>query len=80
MVWKDFMGRVIQEGDDILVAPHSNILHTGFVLQIEGNTLKYSYNWFVNKIEFENVGYVQVPDHTVMDEFLVDNIYVLERK
>lgn len=77
MVWEDFMGRVLQEGDDIIVAVDGE-LHTGIVHSITGSTLKYSYNYFILAKEYVEEETVEMDESFTFCE--LHNIYVLNRK
>lgn len=75
MVWKDFMGRVLQEGDDILVAVRSR-LHAGIVISIEDSILRFSYNWFESGTEYE----ASVKRESDSDVEVLDDVFILDRK
>ena len=77
MVWEDFMGRVLQEGDDIIVAVDDE-LHTGVVHSITDEKLKYSYNHFVGDREYvEDESVESCPD---WEYATLHGVFVLNRK
>ena len=77
MVWKDFMGRVLQEGDDIIVAANDR-LYSGIIHSITESELKYSYNYFILGKEYVDEETVQMDKNFDYCELL--NIYILNRK
>jgi len=76
MVWKDFMGRVLQEGDDVVVSINQK-LHTGIILRMNDNILLVSYNWFDNEEEHVSETWFSAP---LVSDGVVKTLMVLNRK
>lgn len=77
MVWKDFMGRVLQEGDDIIVAANDR-LYSGIIHSITESELKYSYNYFILGKEYVDEKTVQMDKN--FDHCQLLDICILNRK
>ena len=76
MVWKDFMGRVIQVGDDVVIAVDGQ-LKSGIVLEMTDELLTVPYNWFVGMKEYEQTMYY--PSLIVKDG-VVKSLVIINRK
>lgn len=71
------MGRVIQEGDDVIVAVNDK-LHSGIIHSITESELKYSYNYFILGKEYVKEETIQLDENFIKCE--LQNIYILTRK
>ncbi len=76
MVWKDFMGRALQEGDDVVVSINQT-LRTGIILKMNDNILLVSYNWFDNGEEYVSETWYSAP---LISDGVVKTLMVLNRK
>lgn len=76
MVWKDFMGRVLQEGDDVIISFNGK-LYTGIIIRMNDNILLVSYNWFKNGKEIEEETWYSAP---LISDGVVETLMALNRK
>lgn len=76
MVWKDFMGRVLQEGDDVIISLNEK-MYTGIIIRMNDDILLVSYNWFKDGREIEEETWYSSP---LVPDGVVETLYVLNRK
>lgn len=71
------MGRVLREGDDVIVAVDGK-LHSGIIHSITESEIKYSYNYFILGKEYVEEETVQMDKNFTKCE--LHNMYILNRK